>query len=127
MQFDYSHVFFTGTLLGLNQSGGIVDADNEAASDFGVKSARVASLVYFEDLLNPGDHLVRRWVGWLVQIDHSISLVHVNGARCGRVPAWKRSEVTCLHIELVKILYTKIIDRNTQINNDVNKGKWCQE
>ena len=36
VEFDYGDVLFTGGLLGFNESGGIVDADNETAGDFGV-------------------------------------------------------------------------------------------
>ena len=74
MQLDNCDVFLTSRLLSFDQAGGVVDAHDEASSDFGVESARVARLVDFEDFLDPGDDLVRARVRRLVQIDHTVLL-----------------------------------------------------
>jgi hypothetical protein len=42
---DDADVFFAGALLGLDEAGGSVDADDEAAGDFGVEGAAVARLL----------------------------------------------------------------------------------
>ena len=62
VEFDYGDVLFTGRLLSLHESSGVVDAHYQTSSDFGVKSAGVASLFNFENFLNPGDDFVGRWV-----------------------------------------------------------------
>ena len=78
MELYHGNVLFTGTLLGLDQSGGVVDADNKAASDLGVQSSRVASLLDLEDLLDPSDNLMGGWVRWFVKVDNSIVLMHID-------------------------------------------------
>jgi len=45
VQADDTDILFTSTLLGLDQAGGTVNADDETASDLGVKSTAVTSLV----------------------------------------------------------------------------------
>jgi hypothetical protein len=45
VQTDHAHVLLTGTLLGLDQTGGTVNADNQAASDLGVESTTVTGLL----------------------------------------------------------------------------------
>ena len=62
MKLDDSDVLFTGRLLSLHESSGVVDAHYQTSSDFGVKSAGVASLFNFENFLNPGDDFVGGWV-----------------------------------------------------------------
>lgn len=42
---DNANVLLTSTLLGLDESGGTVDADNQAAGDLGIESTGVASLL----------------------------------------------------------------------------------
>ena len=45
MEAEDSDVFFAGALLGFYEAGGAVDADDEAAGDFGVEGAGVAGFV----------------------------------------------------------------------------------
>jgi hypothetical protein len=45
VQTDHAHVLLTGTLLGLDETGGTVNADNQAASDLGVESTTVTGLL----------------------------------------------------------------------------------
>lgn len=45
VQADDAHILLSGTLLGLDETGGAVDADNETASDLGVKGTTVTSLL----------------------------------------------------------------------------------
>jgi hypothetical protein len=42
---DDSNVFFTGSLLRLDQTSGTVDADNETACDLGIQGTGVTSLL----------------------------------------------------------------------------------
>ena len=42
---DNANVLLTGTLLGLDESGGTVDANNQAAGDLGIESTGVTSLL----------------------------------------------------------------------------------
>jgi hypothetical protein len=42
---DDADVFLSGALLGLDEAGGAVDANNQAAGDFGVEGSAVASLL----------------------------------------------------------------------------------
>jgi hypothetical protein len=46
-----THVFLSSTLLGLDEAGCAIDADNKAASDLGVKSATVTGLLNPKSLL----------------------------------------------------------------------------
>lgn len=69
MEADDADVFLAGTLLGLDEASGAVDADDQAAGDFGIESAAVAGLVDAEDALDPGDDFVGRRVGRLVEVD----------------------------------------------------------
>jgi deoxyribose-phosphate aldolase len=41
---DDSHVLLSSTLLGLDETGGAVNADNQAARDLGIESTTVTSL-----------------------------------------------------------------------------------
>jgi hypothetical protein len=45
VQTDHADVLLTGTLLGLDQASGTVNADNQAASDLGVESTTVTGLL----------------------------------------------------------------------------------
>ena len=112
MELDYSNVFFTSGLLSLDESGGVVDADNEATSNLRVKSTGVASLVNLQDFLDPSDDLVGRGVGRLVKVDHTVLLEHVNGAGRGRVAAGKGREVRRFHVKQVEVLSGKHIKYN---------------
>jgi hypothetical protein len=68
-------VLLTGSLLGLDQTGGTVNADNQASSDLGIKSSTVTSLLDAENAADPGDNLVGRGVGRLVQVDDTVSIL----------------------------------------------------
>lgn len=71
VQPEYCHVLLTGSLLRLYQTGGSVDADDEAAGHFRVKGTGVTSLLHSEDPPDPCYDFVRRGVGGLVQVDHA--------------------------------------------------------
>ena len=98
VKFDNSDVLLTSWLLSLNESGGVVDASNEATSDLGVEGTRVTSLVNLEDLLYPGNDLVGGGVWWLIKVDHTVVLKGFDGALGGRETAGKGSEVGCLDV-----------------------------
>lgn len=61
----------TSTLLGFDQPGGTVHADNQTACDFGVKRAAMARFVHTQDALDPRHHFVRGRVGWLVKVNET--------------------------------------------------------
>jgi hypothetical protein len=42
---DDTDVFFSGTLLGLDETGSTVDADDQTSGDFGVEGSAVARLL----------------------------------------------------------------------------------
>ena len=104
VQLEDSNVFLAGALLGLDEAGGVVDAGDQAASDFGVEGARVASLLNLKDLLHPGNDLVGGGVGGLVQVDDSVVLEHVDGPVGGRIAAREGREVGGLDVEFVEVL-----------------------
>jgi len=66
---DHPHVLLPGRLLRLDETSGAVDADDEAAGDFGVEGAGVSGLFDAEDALDPGDDLVGGGVGGFVEVD----------------------------------------------------------
>jgi hypothetical protein len=45
VQTNNADILLSGSLLGLDETGGAVDADNETAGDLGVKGAAVTSLL----------------------------------------------------------------------------------
>jgi len=104
MELDNGDVLFTGRLLSLDESGGVVNANNEAASDLRIQSSGVTSLVNLQDFLDPGDDLVGGWVRGLVEVDDTVLLQDVDGTVRGGVTARERSEVGSFHIEFVKVL-----------------------
>lgn len=57
-----AHVLLTSTLLGLDQTGGAVDTDDQTSSDFGIESTTVASFLDAKNTTNPCDNFVRRGV-----------------------------------------------------------------
>lgn len=65
---DDADVLLSCGLLRLNEPGGSVEADDEAARDLGIQGARVASLIDLEDALDPGDDLVGRGIGGFVEV-----------------------------------------------------------
>ena len=66
---DDGNILLTSTLLGLDETGGTVDADDEAAGNLGVEGTAVAGLLDAEDAAEPRDDLMRRGVGGLVEVD----------------------------------------------------------
>ena len=98
MQLDNSNVLFTSGLLSFDESGSVVNADDKAASDLRVKGTRVASLVDLEDFLDPGDNLMRGWVGGLVQVNHTVLFEHVNWTVKRGETAGQRSKVRRFHV-----------------------------
>lgn len=64
----YRHVLLSGTLLGLDESRGSVNANNKTARDFGIEGTAVAGLVHTEHSLYPGNNFVRGWVGGFIEL-----------------------------------------------------------
>jgi hypothetical protein len=50
-------VLLTGSLLGLDETSGTLNADNQATSDLRVEGTTVTGLLNLQDLLNPGNDL----------------------------------------------------------------------
>jgi len=45
VQADHAHVLLSGTLLGLDKTGGAIDADDQATGNLGIKSTTVTGLL----------------------------------------------------------------------------------
>ena len=71
MKLEDADVLFTSTLLRLDKSCGSADADDETASDLGIESTRVTSLLDLENSLDPSDNFVRRRIRWLVNVQNT--------------------------------------------------------
>jgi hypothetical protein len=59
VELEYGDVNFTGRLLGLNETSRVVKARDKATSDLRVKGTGVTSLLELQDLLDPGNDLMR--------------------------------------------------------------------
>jgi len=101
---DDSHVLLSSTLLGLDETGGAVNADNQAARDLGIESTTVTSLFTSENALDPSDNLVRGRVRGLVEVDDTRADVLLEVALQRRAAIGDRGEVTSSHEELVVVL-----------------------
>lgn len=66
------NVLLSGTLLGLNESRGSVDANDQTSCDFGVESTAVAGLFYTKHALYPGNDLMGGGVRWFIQLRKDI-------------------------------------------------------
>jgi len=80
MELDDRDVLLTCGLLSLDEPGGVVQASNQAASDFWIEGATMARLTYLEKLLGPGHNFVRTRIRWLVEVDNAVLLQDVNGS-----------------------------------------------
>ncbi len=63
----------------LDETSSTIDANYEGTSNFRIESSTVTSFIYLEDLFNPSNNFVRRWIGWFVQIDDTISRLLIIG------------------------------------------------
>jgi hypothetical protein len=104
VQPQHRHVLLARALLRLDQTRRTVDAHNQAASHLGVEGARVAGLLDAEYAADPRDHLVRRRVCRLVQVDHAVLEVLLQRPLERRVPRGDGRVVARAHAELVVIL-----------------------
>lgn len=84
-----ANILFTSTLLGFDEPSCAIQANDQAASDFGIQSSAVTSLfnsVDYERLclllsralfnvpeytLDPSDHLMTRRISRFVEVDHT--------------------------------------------------------
>lgn len=66
------NVLLSSTLLGLDESRGSVDTNDQTSCNFGVESTAVAGLFYTEHALYPGNDLVGGGVRWFVQLRKNI-------------------------------------------------------
>jgi hypothetical protein len=104
MQTNNTDVLFTGSLLGLDKSGGTVNADNQTTSNFGVKGSRVSSLLYSQDSSDPCDNFMTTGVCWLVEVNDSISDVIGQVSVLGTTSSWNWGVVSGSDIKTGKVL-----------------------
>lgn len=105
VQLENGHILFACRLLGLDEASCVVNACDEAASDFWIKRAGVARLLNLEDLFYPSDDFVGRGIGRLVQVDDTVVLKNIDGPLCGGVAARQGREVRGLDVHAVEMLY----------------------
>ena len=107
VQTEDTDVGLTGVLLGLDEAGGAVDADDEGTSDLGVEGTGVASLLALEDALDPRDNLVGGGVGGLVKVDHTILHVLVERTAEGVETILRLGEVAAADVHVSVVLEEK--------------------
>lgn len=61
-------ILLSGSLLGLDETCGTVDADNETSGDLGIESTTVAGLLCSEHALHPSDDFVGGGIGGLIEL-----------------------------------------------------------
>ena len=64
-------VFLSGTLLGLDEPGGPVNADDEASGDLRIQSSGMSGLLHAKDPLDPGHDFVRARICRFVEVENS--------------------------------------------------------
>jgi hypothetical protein len=64
-----ANVLLTSTLLGLDQTGGTIDTNDQTSSNLGIESTAVTSLFNTKDTTNPSDDFVGRRVGRLSKVE----------------------------------------------------------
>lgn len=101
---DDADILLTGALLRLDETSGTVDADNQAASDLGVESTAVTSLLDTENSLDPRDDFVTGGVGGLVEVDDAGRNVALQVALVGSAAVGNGNEVTATDEQLVVVL-----------------------
>lgn len=104
MQSDDGHVLLTSLLLGLHQTGGPVEANDQAAGDFRVQCARMAGFFHSEDLLDPSDDFVGRGIGRLIKVDDTVFEVFRERSTDRGGGHWNRGVMRSSNIQLVIIL-----------------------
>lgn len=71
VQAQDTDVLLSGRLLGFDETGCAVDADDQDTGDHRVEGARMACFLAAEDALDPCDDFVRAWTRGLVKGYHS--------------------------------------------------------
>jgi hypothetical protein len=94
----------TCSLLGLHKTGSPINANDETSSNFGIESARVPSLVYFENTTDPSNDLMGRGIRGLIEVNDSVADIVVNVSLEGRGSSRNRSVMTSAHIQFVIVL-----------------------
>lgn len=113
MELEDGNVLLSTALLRLSQTSSTVNADNQTPRDGGIERTTVSSLVHTKNSLNPGDNLVRRWVGGLVQVDIPTGDVLSDRALQRRAALLQGSVMPSAKIQLLKVLN----------NNNINSIK----
>jgi len=91
------------SLLRLDEPGGPVNADDEASGHLGIKGSAMACFFYPEDAPEPGNDLMGRRIGRLVEVDNARLDVGCNVALEGRAPRGDWGEVGRANQKLVVI------------------------
>lgn len=97
-------ILLAGTLLGFDEAGGSVDADDEVAGDFGVEGTAVSGFFDTEDALDPCDNLVGGRVGGLVEVEDTVLEVFGEGSLERGVTGGDRGVVSGADVEAVVVL-----------------------
>ncbi len=98
----------TGSLLGFHKTSSPINANDETSSNFGIKSARVTSLVNFKNATDPSNDLMGRWVRGLIEVDDSVADIVVNVSLQRRRSSWNGSVMTSSHIQFVIVLLIQL-------------------
>jgi hypothetical protein len=101
VQPHHTDVLFAGALLRLDQASGSVDAHNQTPSDLWIQRTRVSSLFSSQDSTHPRYDFVRRWVGWLVQVDDAVPNVVLQVTFEWGTADWNRRVMTGADVEAV--------------------------
>jgi len=104
MESDNADVLLTSTLLGLNQTGGSVNTDNQTAGNLRIEGTTVTSLLNTEDTLDPSNNFVTTGVGRLVEVDDTTGDVRLNVALQRRATSGNGSVMSATHKKLVVVL-----------------------
>lgn len=120
---EHADVLLSGTLLGLDETGGAVNADNQASGDLRIEGTRVSGLLTTsgksaidpqvdgmcdEDIpknsLHPSDDLMGRWVAGLVKVDNTTADVTLDVALQRGSAARNGSEVSSANKKFIIVL-----------------------
>ena len=102
MQPKDADVLLAGALLRLDEAGGPVNADDQAARHLRVQCARVAGLVDAQNPLDPRHHLVGAGVGRFVQADEAGLYVVGDVALEWRGAVWEGGVVVGANVQPVE-------------------------
>src|SRR5690606_29545763 len=120
---EHADVLLSGTLLGLDETGGAVNANDQAPGDLRIEGTRVSGLFATlgksaidpqvdgmcdgdipKNSLHPSDDLMGRWVARLVKVDNTTANVTLDVALQRGSAARNGSEVPSANKEFIIVL-----------------------